>query len=94
VLGWDADVGPAGPDSVVFKMGEMPIADVQEGDHAPPHWLTYVVAGEANAAREKAKALGANIIMPLIEVPNVGNIVLIQDPVGAFIGLFEPKFPG
>lgn len=94
VLGWTADVGPAGPDSVVFKVGEFPVADVQEGEHAPPHWLTYVVAGEANAAREKAKALGANIIMPLIEVPNVGNIVLIQDPVGAFIGLFEPKFPG
>lgn len=94
VLGWRTDVGPAGPDSVVFKMGEFPVADVQVSDQAPPHWLTYVVAGEANAARERAKALGAQIIVPLIEVPNVGNIVLIQDPVGAFIGLFEPKFPG
>lgn len=91
VVGWDVQIGPAGPDSVVFAAGEHPVADVQQTEAHPPHWLTYVVAGPLDEMREKAEGLGAQIVVPRIEVPKVGNIALIADPTGAFIGLFEPQ---
>lgn len=91
VIGWDVQPGPGGPDSVVFAAGELAVADVQQTDAYPPHWLTYVVAGPLDAMRAKAEQLGAKVIVPRIEVPNVGNIALIADPTGAFIGIFEPQ---
>ena len=92
VVGWTVTAGPAGPDSIVFNAGEHSVADVQVGNHAPPHWLTYVVVDGCDSAREKATTLGAKVVVPRIEVPNVGNIAVVTDPAGAYIGLFEPQF--
>ena len=90
-LGWQAGPGPGGPEMPVFLAGGMAIADIQPSRDMPPHWATYIVVPDAAAARERVAALGGKVIVPLIEVPTVGNIVLIQDPGGAFIGLFEPQ---
>jgi hypothetical protein len=91
VCGWKgANTGPGG--MKVFAAGDVPVADpqpVQPG--APPHWLTYVVVpGGADAGRDKAAKLGATVLVPRIEVPEVGTIAIIADPTGAVIGLFEP----
>lgn len=92
VVGWKVGPGPGGnPDVPVFRAGEAQVADVQKAEHFPPHWLTYVVVGKLEEARDRVEPLGGKVVVPLIEVPHVGRIALIADPTGAHIGLFEPQ---
>ena len=74
-------------------MEEAMVADLQQAQPGTPSmWLTYVVVDDLGRARERVKQLGGAVVVPLIEVPNVGNIALIADPTGGHIGLFEaPK---
>src|SRR5215831_14635668 len=39
---------------------------------APSMWLAYVAVDDAQASTEKAKALGATVIVDVQEIPNVG----------------------
>jgi predicted enzyme related to lactoylglutathione lyase len=68
-----------------------PVADVQAAPPGvPPHWLLFVAVPSLSDRRDAAARLGATVIMPEIDVPGVGKIAVIQDPVGAYLGLFEP----
>jgi len=57
----------------------------------PTQWLTYVGVDEINAATEKAKTLGANILKGPMEIPNIGWFTILVDPTGAPIALFQAK---
>lgn len=46
--------------------------------------------GGAEAGRARAEKLGGRVLVPRIEVPEVGTIAVIADPTGAVLGLFEP----
>ncbi|MCA9660652.1 MAG: VOC family protein [Myxococcales bacterium] len=93
VFGWTQKPGPSGNGDVVFGAEEAMVADLQQAQPGTPSmWLTYVVVDDLGRARERVKQLGGAVVVPLIEVPNVGNIALIADPTGGHIGLFEaPK---
>lgn len=56
----------------------------------PTHWLPYVVVANADESLAKAAALGAKTLLPVMAVPQVGRVAVIQDPQGAVIGLHEP----
>jgi predicted enzyme related to lactoylglutathione lyase len=43
------------------------------------------------AATQKAKALGAKIMLDVTEVPGAGWMSIITDPTGATLGLWKPK---
>ena len=59
---------------------------------APTFWLCYVVVADADASLAKVVELGGKILAPVMPVPGVGRIAVIQDPLGAVIGLHElPK---
>ena len=58
---------------------------------APSAWLAYVMVDDVNAATAKAKALGANIMKDVTEIPNVGWFSIFTDPTGAALALFKPK---
>ncbi len=92
VFGWTTQKGP-GDTGDVFAVGpkmEDTVADIQKAEHMPPAWMTYVVVENADDAREKAAELGAKIVVPLIEIPQIGRIAFVADPTGGHIGLFEP----
>jgi predicted enzyme related to lactoylglutathione lyase len=61
---------------------------------APASWTTHVVIHELTSARAKAESLGAKVLVPEINVPNVGKMAIIADPWGAVISLFESAMPG
>jgi predicted enzyme related to lactoylglutathione lyase len=93
VLGWTSESG-AMP---VFKAGEVMIADIEKPPHegVPTHWMVHVVVpGKLEASREKAEKLGGKVIVPVIEIPNIGRMAIITDTLGAVISLFEPQMPG
>ncbi|HUK16489.1 MAG TPA: VOC family protein [Bryobacteraceae bacterium] len=60
---------------------------------APSMWLPYVSVDDIDAATEKAKSLGANVIVGPHEIPNVGWFSIFLDPTGAALALFKPKMP-
>lgn len=91
LCGWSAtSFGPGG--MKVFAAGDVPMADPQPTQPGvPPNWMTFVVLPNGvDAGCEKATKLGATVLEPRIEVPEVGVIAIVADPTGAVIGLFEP----
>jgi uncharacterized protein len=56
----------------------------------PSHWLAYVLVDDVNIATEKAKTLGANIVNPVTEIPNIGRFSVLVDPTGAALALWQP----
>jgi predicted enzyme related to lactoylglutathione lyase len=66
------------------------VADVQKAPPGvPSHWISHVVIDDLAASRDRATRLGAKVLMAEIEVPTVGKMAVIQDPVGAYISLFQ-----
>lgn len=58
---------------------------------APPHWAVYLSVDDVDARLAKCTERGAVVIVPPMDIPNVGRMVLIQDPFGAHIWLYKPS---
>jgi len=59
----------------------------------PPNWLVYFAVDDADAAADKIKSLGGEIVTPLTDIPEVGRFAVAEDPQGghfAFIKLLNP----
>lgn len=59
----------------------------------PPHWLIYVGTPNVDATAEHAQRLGARVVKPAADIPNVGRFAVLADPQGATFALFTPM-PG
>jgi len=59
----------------------------------PPCWLPYFVVEDADAAAEKARSLGATVMVGPDDIPTVGRFAMIRDPQGAmfYIIKFLPR---
>jgi predicted enzyme related to lactoylglutathione lyase len=93
LFGWkfeDMDMGPGGIYST-FKPDTGPGGGMMTVPGGNQGWLAYVGVEDINVATEKAKLLGAKIIMGPQEVPNVGRFTIITDPTGGTIAMFQPK---
>jgi uncharacterized protein len=64
----------------------------QEGP-LPAMITLYVGVDDLGAYVEKAKAAGAQVLMPETEIPGVGWSAVVLDPDGRAIGLFKPLAP-
>jgi predicted enzyme related to lactoylglutathione lyase len=86
-----------------MDMGEMGTYHVLEVDGQPaagimgksmpqqPHaWLPYVQVASADKTVEKAKKLGATVIVPPADIPNVGRFAIFTDTQGAPLGVLQP----
>lgn len=54
----------------------------------PSHWLAYIEVDDVAAAAKRAVALGGTILQDKIDIPS-GSFVIVADPTGAAVGLFE-----
>ena len=98
VFGWKVtngkDGGPAGPndyghiENAGTMIGGIPPASMRD-PNAPPNWLIYVEVADTAAATEKAKALGANVVVGPMDIGESGKISVLQDPQGAFFALHQ-----
>jgi predicted enzyme related to lactoylglutathione lyase len=96
-LGWsfDAMPMPGGGAYWIAKMGDEPIGgmfDISGADYngVPEGWMPYIAVDDVDARAKKAVAAGAKIMKPAFDVPNVGRIVILQEPGGAGIGWMTP----
>jgi uncharacterized protein len=62
-----------------------------EGNPPPPHFLVYIAVDDVDEIATKAFDLGARIIKPPMEIPNVGKMCIINDPTGAMIAFITLK---
>jgi len=61
-----------------------------EGMNAPPFWSMYVGVPKLEEAAAHIKRLGGSECSPVIEVPTVGRMQMMQDPQGAAFYIFQP----
>jgi uncharacterized protein len=60
--------------------------------NTPPHWMIYLFAEDIAATANRAKELGAKVLMTPMKIQDVGEMAVIEDPQGAIFALFAaPK---
>jgi uncharacterized protein len=57
--------------------------------NVPPHWATYLAVDDVDASLASCQEHGATVVVPPMDIPSVGRMVLIQDPQGAHIWLYK-----
>lgn len=56
-------------------------------DHAPPLWDPYITVDDVDASAKRVEALGGTVVVPPVDVPNMGRFCVIKDPQGASLNL-------
>jgi len=56
---------------------------------APSHWTPYVAVDAIDAAARRVEAAGGRVVVAPFEVDGVARIALVQDAVGALLGLWQ-----
>jgi predicted enzyme related to lactoylglutathione lyase len=93
LFGWtptEMDMGAMGK-YTVMKVGGREVAGFMEAKQpGPSMWLVYVTAENVDATVAKARELGAQIVVPGTDIPNVGRFGILKDPQGAAVATFTP----
>lgn len=95
VVGWTVSPsdGGSGPYDLWTRAGGRTIGGVMpipEGMNFPPHWLMYIGVPKLEEAIGRIEQLGGRAMSPVIEVPGVGRMRVMNDPQGAIFAIFEP----
>jgi predicted enzyme related to lactoylglutathione lyase len=53
-------------------------------------WLTYLASDDAKRTADDAAANGATVIVPAMDVMDLGRMAVLVDPGGAVVGVWEP----
>jgi predicted enzyme related to lactoylglutathione lyase len=99
VMGWDyedLDMGNGMSYTMLKSEGEnvaglgpMPPDMVSQG--IPSLWNSYVSVDNVDAMVNKATSLGGTVIMEAMDVFDSGRMVMLQDPSGATLGLWQAQ---
>ena len=93
LFGWKVQRSPNGevPIFAVDDRRTGQIADVQQATPGnPARWLTYVQVADAALCSSRVEKLGGKVLVPRVDIPEVGTISFIADPGGAALGLYQP----
>ncbi len=98
LFSWEITDNPIGEDQVysmaairgkaVGAMYQMYQEQAEQG--VPTYWGSYVSVANVDETVEKAKSLGANIIVEPMDVFDAGRMAAILDPIGAVISFWQP----
>jgi hypothetical protein len=95
VFGWTTkseDMGGGIGHYITFLDGDEQRAGCMKApDGVPPMWVVYWGVNNVDQSFARAKQLGAQGLMPPMDVPNVGRIAMLSDPTGAPFALFQPS---
>jgi predicted enzyme related to lactoylglutathione lyase len=94
-LGWEREAMPMPGGEGTYNMlkanGQTVcgVFDTAMAEGAPPHWAVYIAVDDVDARLEKAKAMGAKVVHGPMDIPDVGRMVLIEDPHGAVVWFYK-----
>lgn len=69
--------------------GMFQITEACGGGDMPSHWGSYVAVDDVDASAKRTEELGGKVIVPPMDIPNVGRFCVINDPTGAAISLIK-----
>jgi predicted enzyme related to lactoylglutathione lyase len=78
------------------RVGDCEMASLYQLERAavargvPSHWTPYIAVADADAAVLKVSGLGGRRVVAPFDVPGVARIALVEDAVGALVGLWQP----
>lgn len=95
IFGWtseDIETDYEVPYSLLKRDGKRAAAlyEMAPEQGAFPYWASYVRVSDVEKSAERAVDLGGRLVMPPVEVMQLGRMAFIQDPTGAVLGLWEP----
>jgi predicted enzyme related to lactoylglutathione lyase len=103
VFGWSphaVDMGPGGTYTLLHRPGvknakgdQVSAGGVMKSPPGVPHsfWIPYVAVASADASSESATRLGARVVVPPTDIPNVGRFACWMDPQQASIAVIQPS---
>ena len=97
LLGWKLETSQAaGMNYTEIVVGDKHLGGIYQLDpeceqqaNAPSRWMTYVAVDDVDAAAGRVGELGGKVVMPPMDIPNVGRFCIINDPTGATIALIK-----
>lgn len=96
LFGWQPTTGPMADGTgeyTAFMLDGQPAAGMMEIQREwgafPPYWSIYFGVEDLETARERAKAMGATEVTPVLSVPEVGRFIYLADPQGAHLTVIE-----
>lgn len=95
VVGWTSAPFAASPQpyTMFARSGDTPVAGVMakpDDVQAPPFWAMYVAVPDLDRGAEHITRLGGKACSPVIDVPDVGRMQMMQDPQGAVFYIYQP----
>jgi predicted enzyme related to lactoylglutathione lyase len=94
LFGWEAP--PAMPETGgyrIFHLRGRSVAGVgpRMDPNAPPWWTTYVSVESADETVARVQAAGGSVLVPPMDVLDVGRMAVCADTVGAVFALWQPR---
>lgn len=99
LMGWEHEDMPMGDGSVytmlkqdgeeVAAVSPMQSDMVEQG--VPPHWQSYISVDNVDSLVDKVTELGGKVVAPPFDVLEAGRMMIIQDPTGAMVNLWQAK---
>ncbi len=92
LLGWEMEDFPSEEMTyTVVKAGGAAVGGIMalppQASGRPPHWGIYITVPDVDASVQKALELGATIMVPPMDIKDVGRFSLVQDPQGAMFSM-------
>jgi predicted enzyme related to lactoylglutathione lyase len=96
-VGWsfEASATPDGETYWVALQDGRPVAGLfpltsPKFDSVPESWMSFLAVDDVDARVAKAVKAGAELAMPIFDVPGVGRIAMLREPGGAGVGWITP----
>jgi uncharacterized protein len=93
LLGWQITRGEDVSGYLHIKNGQKFIGGIPPAAHRnpqiPPQWMIYFLVSNCDASADKARQLGAQLLLPPQEIEDVGRMAFVEDPLGATFALFQ-----
>jgi predicted enzyme related to lactoylglutathione lyase len=93
LLGWETvDQGEEAGHYTMCELGGKPVAAIGPAmNPGPPAWMTYFTVAECDATAKAIEAAGGTVVVPPMDVMDVGRMAVASDPTGGFFSIWEPR---
>jgi uncharacterized protein len=68
--------------------------EMSGGTISPPHFMNYIAVDDVDEAASKAFELNGKIVVPPMDIPQVGRFCVVEDPTGAKFSMIKLQMPG
>lgn len=95
LFGWKVELAPD-PDAGGYALAKVDGKDVAgigpaQTPEGPSAWMVYIGTMDADETAKQVEAAGGKVIAPPFDVLKSGRMAVFQDPVGAFISVWQPR---